>query len=127
MISLELAIYRMGCRQLCSNAPRHFLTYLRYPFWRNERSRLNGRNTRPREALNQFDFGGERDNRLLVLQAIARSDFDELHPVAASGLLRASCREASSQLELGSPAGPAHSRSKESHRELAQLPAPTLL
>ncbi|OAQ88637.1 hypothetical protein VFPFJ_07102 [Purpureocillium lilacinum] len=97
------------------------------PFGRNERPRLNSRNACSRKALNQVDFCGERDNCLLVLQAIARSDLDELHPVAASGLLRASCREASSQLELGSPAGPAHSRSKESHRELARLPAPTLL
>ena len=53
--------------------------HLRHPFRRHEGRRLDRRESRVGQPVDQRDLDVGRDRRLFVLQAIARSDLDQAH------------------------------------------------
>ena len=62
-------------------------THLRYPFGRDESAALDGGDARPGQPLNQLDLGGEGDDLLLVLKAVAGADLDYPHGIVGAPLL----------------------------------------
>ena len=55
--------------------------HLRDPFRTDEAACLDGRHTRAAESVDELDLDGGRDDGLLVLQPIARPDFNDVHEV----------------------------------------------
>ena len=51
--------------------------HLRHPFRADERRHLDHRQVRGGQAVDELDLVGRRHQRLLVLQAVARADFDD--------------------------------------------------
>lgn len=67
--------------------------HLWHPLWRDERSGFDCPQASTCQTLNQLDLGLEGDGHLLILQAIARSDLDELDAVVKRGpLLGCRCK-----------------------------------
>lgn len=61
------------------------LTYLWHPFRRHKGSGLDGRQAGLGQPLNQLNLGLERDHLLLVLQAVAGANLDNLNAVVEGG------------------------------------------
>ena len=66
-------------------------TNLRHPFRRDKRPGLNGGQPRLGQALNEVELGSQRDRLLLVLEAIAGPDLDELDVAVRRGALLVGC------------------------------------
>lgn len=61
-------------------------THLGHPFWRDEGAGLDARQPRLGQALNQVQLDGQRDGLVLILQAVAGADLDNLDVVVAAWL-----------------------------------------
>jgi hypothetical protein len=81
-ISLEFAIWKTSRQTDIKDYTVDARSYLRHPFWRNERTSFDIPQACFCQSLNKLDLRSKRYGSFFILKSISRANFDYLHAVA---------------------------------------------